>query len=53
MQMRGDARKFIDCLQDARQLLDDHPTFNYTGVDHALNYKASEHFDLALFEKWS
>lgn len=51
--MRGDARKFIDCLQDARQLLDDHPTFNYTGVDHALNYKASEHFDLALFEKWS
>jgi hypothetical protein len=51
--MRDDTRNFIDCLQDAGRLLEDYPTFNYAGVDHALNYKAPEHFDLALFEKWS
>ena len=51
--MMDDARKFIDCLQDAVRLLEDDPAINHAGVDHALIYKASERFDLALFEKWS
>lgn len=51
--MRDDTEKFINCLQDAGQLLEDYPGINYAGADRALSYEAPERFDLALFEKWS
>jgi len=51
--LRGDAEKFLDCLQDAGQLLEDYPAVTHTGAGRALGHEQAEHFDLALFEKWS
>lgn len=51
--MNKDAQKFIACLEDAGQLLEDYPSVNYSGADHILTYKPTEHFNLALFEKWA
>lgn len=51
--MKEEARKFIDCLQDAGQLLEDYPSVSHAGIDRALSYDTPEHFNLALFEKWS
>ena len=51
--MKDEAEKFLDCLQDAGQLLESHPAVSYAGVDHSLSYEQPETFDLALFEQWS
>jgi hypothetical protein len=51
--MRNDAQKFIDCLEDAGQLLEHYPSIAYSAVDSSLNYKPPENFNLALFERWS
>jgi hypothetical protein len=51
--MKSDTQKFIDCLEDAENLLVDHPVMGAPGFDHSLSYAPAEHFDLALFETWS
>ena len=50
--MKDEAQKFIDCLQDAGQLLDDYPVVDYAETDDAKSQETQDHFDLALFEKW-
>lgn len=51
--MKSDAQKFVECLKDAGEILEDYPSVNFTSIDLNLKYAAPEHFDLALFEQWS
>jgi hypothetical protein len=47
------AQKFIDCLDEAKQLLENHPAKDFTGTDLRTNPPSLESFDLTLFEEWS
>lgn len=51
--MKYDTQTFIDCLEDAENLLADHPVMAAPDFDHSLSQTPAEHFDLALFETWS
>jgi hypothetical protein len=51
--MKNDAQKFIDCLEEAGGLLENHPGLSYRQLDHSLTYTQADHFKLALFEDWS
>ncbi len=51
--MANNAQKFIDCLTDANQLLEDYPVVGFSGADISAHQLPQESFDLALFEEWS
>ncbi len=51
--MKNDAQKFMDCLDDAEHMLEGYPAINQFHSKHRLSYTSPEHFNLALFEKWS
>ena len=50
--MTNEAQKFIDCLKDADQLLEDYPSVGFSGADHSINHPSLKTFDLTLFEEW-
>ena len=51
--MKSNTQKFIECLEEAEDILEDYPSVNFSGVDFNLKYADPEHFNLALFEHWS
>lgn len=51
--MKNDAQRFIECLDEAENLLDHHLLPSFSGTDHNVDATQAEHFDLALFEEWS
>ena len=51
--MVNNAQKFMDCLKDANQLLEDYPSAGFSGADHSVSHPPLENFNLALFEEWS
>ncbi len=51
--MKSNAQKFIECLEDAEDILGDYPSVTFSNIDIDIKYAAPEHFNLALFEQWS
>jgi hypothetical protein len=51
--MKNEVRDFIDCLNDASQLLDEHSHLDYSRIDPGLDAPSPERFSLARFEQWS
>jgi|GEM_PF-2302098 len=51
--MTDDAKKFIECLEQAGQLLKDYPIQDLRQDDPDLSYTPPDKFNLALFEKWT
>jgi len=51
--VKSNTQKFIECLEEAEDILEDYPSVNFSSVDFNLKYAAPEHFNLALIEQWS
>jgi hypothetical protein len=51
--MDNNAQKFLNCLKDADQILEDYPFADYSDGEYNISHPPSANFDLALFEDWS